>query len=216
MRLSLLSIVFSIFFQLSIGSSFAAEISRGGAPEFNCIATISGTIAPGDAEKLRNFLTKMNSEPEREVLPGLTLSYINMKANDRMRICLDSPGGSLAEAIRMADILLSDFGNMYWAHGLGTAVPAGAICESACAVFFMAGGENTESDIGRIADRILHVDGRLGFHSISLNLPEANYSKDDVGKAFALALKSMRRLRSNGCLAPKAFFIAHHAVHTTQ
>lgn len=176
----------------------AADIKEGGDASLNCIATISGTIEPGDAEKLKSFLGNLEDGGSLEI-NGVNLLSV-MDGNQRARLCLDSPGGSLAEAIRMADSLLKDFDGSYWIHSLGTAVPAGATCASACAVFFMAGGENTESDIGRVADRVLHAQGRLGFHSISLTLPDKTYSRDDVGRAFALALKSMGAVaeRMNG------------------
>ncbi|MBN9672027.1 hypothetical protein [Roseibium aggregatum] len=182
------------FFSLAIlvagvSSANSAEIAVGGDRSLNCIATISGPIATGDAQKLKSFLDDLSGR-SNESINGVSLLALQ-DGNTRARLCLDSPGGSLAEAVRMADLLLKDFGSNYWVNSLGTAVPSGATCASACAVFFMAGGENTESDIGRVADRVLHVNGILGFHSISISLPEANYSRDDVGKAFGLALKSM-------------------------
>ncbi|GAB2184144.1 COG3904 family protein [Roseibium sp. LAB1] len=170
-------------------SANAADFAEGGDAELICVATISGQIAPGDTEKLKTFLAGLWEKRDTPI-NGVVLGD-DTGNRSHGRLCLDSPGGSLSEAIRMADYLLKGYGSSYWVHGLGTAVPAGARCESACAVFFMAGGENTESDIGRIADRVLHVNGKLGFHSISLTLREGTYSRDDVGKAFGLALKSM-------------------------
>jgi len=169
--------------------SFSAEIVLGGDRSLNCVATISGSIDVGDHQKLKSFLSSLEDRSD-ETINGISLDELQ-RGYGRARLCLDSPGGSLAEAVGMADLLVKDFGSSYWINSLGTAVPPGAICESACAVFFMAGGEDTESDIGRVADRVLHAKGRLGFHSIALVLPEASYSRDDVGKAFGLALKSV-------------------------
>jgi len=185
-----LSVVLAILWLGAPAVPQAAEITLGGDPALGCIATVKGPIVSGDAKKLQSLLKQLDAAPKTDVVNGIRLSDMMVMANARGRLCLDSPGGSLVEAIRMADYLLKDF-DAYWMHSIGTAVPAGATCESACAVLFMAGGENTESDIGRIADRVLHADGKLGFHSISLTLPEATYSRSDVSKAFALALKSM-------------------------
>ena len=68
-------------------------------------------------------------------------------------ICLNSPGGVLSEALRMAADLHR--------YGIGTVVDDGNICLSACALMFMMGTEDWE--IVR-PSRKMHVTARLGFH----------------------------------------------------
>ena len=77
--------------------------------------------------------------------------------NYRKRVCLDSPGGSLAEVY---DFITAD-----GEEGLGfsTMVKSGARCESACAILFMFGqsfGANSP-----FPDRVMEPGARLGFHS---------------------------------------------------
>lgn len=95
-------------------------------------------------------------------------------------LCLDSPGGSFGEAIRIAK-LFSD-------KNIGTRIEAGATCESACALIFMAGRHvsNQTENITRL--RILHPQGRLGFHAPALVIPEGAYQAETVNRAYNVAL----------------------------
>ena len=121
----------------------------------------------------------------RRFLPGL----------GDIRICLDSPGGRLSEAISIADTLAFSYraGN-YPARMIGTAIPDGARCESACAFIFMAGGFQdyiaATANI-REPDRVLHVNGRLGFHAPGLRVPDGAYTEAGVNRAFATAVRSI-------------------------
>lgn len=62
-----------------------------------------------------------------------------------MRVYLDSPGGSLGEALEMGRLLRE--------HQITAAVDDGMVCVSAC-VFALAGAP----------ERVLHVNGTLGIH----------------------------------------------------
>ncbi|AZV79885.1 hypothetical protein EBB79_19705 [Parasedimentitalea marina] len=176
----------------------AADFSPGGDPSMDCLLQMTGVIETGDTEKLNVALkTVLNSPPS--AINGKSYNSI-VNDGDPARICLDSPGGSLSEALKMADLLYSyDAVHGWsqetgWISKLGTAVPANAACESACAVFFLSGGIDTESDAGRMPNRVLHAKGRLGFHSASLEVPDGNYNADSVNKAFKVALQSMSQL----------------------
>lgn len=77
--------------------------------------------------------------------------------NYRKRVCLDSPGGSLAEVY--------DFITAEGEEGVGfsTKINSDARCESACAILFMFGqsfGANSP-----FPDRVMEPGARLGFHS---------------------------------------------------
>ena len=83
-----------------------------------------------------------------------------------------------------------------------TAVPQGALCESACALIFMAGNEYYWSDgvtahrgFGGLT-RLLHPNAKLGFHQPSIIVPDRNFTKDDTEKIFSLGIKSAEILVS--------------------
>lgn len=103
-------------------------------------------------------------------------------------LCLDSPGGLLTEALKLT-ASMND-------NTIATKIEAGARCESACALVFMAGGFwPHESDKYRW--RVLHPKGRLGFHAPDLNIVGGNYDEDSVKKAYRIALKSVSETIAN-------------------
>ena len=163
----------------------AAEFNRGGDASLNCAMTMRGEIMPGDAER---FLAALR----RYVLPNDDAYTYALP----QRICLDSRGGSLAEAVKMVDVLLArgELGadERTRLTSIGTAIPGGARCESACAVLFLAGGQQTESVGGRVPDRVLHVRGRLGFHAPALTVQDGNYNRETVERAFNIAVMSLQ------------------------
>jgi len=172
----------------------AARIDPGGDESLGCILTISGVIAPGDAERLRAALEREIGDPyagDSDFLDRLD----GRRGLAPPRICLNSEGGSLPDALLMADVLTrsdDDMGHLY--SSIGTAVPAGASCYSACAVFFMAGGYQTESSAGRLPNRVLHATAELGFHAPKLLVRGGTYSEEAVNEAFGLAISGVRML----------------------
>src|SRR6056297_797478 len=147
--LRILSVTATLGAALPGTTGSAAEFVPGGDDTLNCELTLRGNIVPGDADRFLEALrTHVLARPEQ----------VSGQPAPR-RICLESPGGSLSEAIRMADVLLgkrsdAQGGERNRIRNLGTVVPAGATCHSACAVLFMAGGHQTESVGGRIPSRI--------------------------------------------------------------
>ncbi|MCB1383892.1 MAG: hypothetical protein KDJ73_13385 [Notoacmeibacter sp.] len=95
-------------------------------------------------------------------------------------LCLDSPGGSFGEAVRIARLLSE--------KNIGTRIEGGAACESACALIFMAGRHVSEQAERAVRWRVLHPRGKLGFHAPALVVPEGNYDKDTVNRAYDVAL----------------------------
>ena len=142
-----------------------------------CGLSFSGQIQSGDADLFASAVAEFTRDMSRALAP---------LGAPRTRICLDSPGGNLNEAVRIAKII----------HGaFGTAVPAGARCESSCAVIFMAGSRTPEADPrGIVADRILHPAGLLGFHRLRLDVPRGNYTESTVQSAFEVALDGLAAL----------------------
>ncbi len=166
----------------------AAELTRGGDDYMGCIATLSGPIVKGDADRLASLLPDLQREIDAAYAAeqGIQSSDSFSLGFQAMRLCLNSPGGSLSEAIRMGDILHD--------QALGTAVPRGARCESACAVLFLSGTEMITGDGLLGANRVMHATSRLGFHAPSLAVPDNTYSKDQVERAYKIAIAGLGAL----------------------
>lgn len=97
-------------------------------------------------------------------------------------ICLDSPGGSFAEAIKIGEYLRE--------NNIGTLLEEDAKCLSACSLIFMAGSYYAH-EVGSLFWRIMHPESQLGFHVPSLVVSEGNYNKDSVEKAYKIAMRSI-------------------------
>lgn len=89
-----------------------------------------GTIEPGDAQRLREALAGADRDAQGHRL-----------------LVLDSPGGNVAEAFRMVEVMEAD--------RVATRVRAGTSCASACAIIVFAAG------VWRVVD----PGGRLGIHT---------------------------------------------------
>lgn len=149
---------------IASGPARAAELDMTEVPEMYCFGTLRGGFERGDVEKIKPLLEKYD------------FAY-------GKRLCLDSPGGSLAEGVALAELLIQNV--------RGTAVAKGAHCASACAIAFMGGRRNDENDRGDHPDRKLHPLGRLGFHTPKLTVPHGQYDEGTVSKAYNLAASSL-------------------------
>ncbi|MCC2113204.1 MAG: hypothetical protein KDJ16_14310 [Hyphomicrobiales bacterium] len=156
----------AFFCLVAAGEVRAAAISQIKDATYNCVLEVTGTIEKGDADTL--LAAFANLPP--------TNPYGDFEAR---RICLNSPGGSFTEAIKIAGLVYGKF---------GTAVRKAERCESACSIVFLAGSQSPEDDRGVIADRIIHPLARLGFHAPSLVVPEGQYDREAVNKAYAIAV----------------------------
>lgn len=151
----------------------AASFSAVGDAEMGCTMTLDGKIVPGDAKALRAFMAQQGVQ--------------DYAMYSRERLCLNSPGGTFTEGVAIAQMLSE--------AGIGTAVAAKAECVSACAIAFMGGRQHGEEGSAR-AHRLLHPQGRLGFHAPSLNVAEDDYTKAEVDRSFGLALGGISTLVS--------------------
>lgn len=156
----------------------AAEIVPSGGQDMGCQLRIDGRIEAGDADRLDDALRDL---PFQEGTSPVG-----------QRVCLNSTGGSLVEAVRMGDLIAERF--------MGTAVPEGATCESACALVFLGGRfAHPDSDGAFAPDRVLHPRGTLGFHAPALVIEDRAYGREEINRAYSVALASMGeilRLRS--------------------
>lgn len=153
----------------------AAVIEPHSDPVMGCVLRVSGEITSGDADNLRRAL---------EHTPRINGYEYNRYLQ---RICFDSPGGSYLEAIDMAKIIKE--------MSFSTAVGPGAICESACAIAFMAGGSPPQEDWPGTS-RILHPSGKLGFHAPNIVFDDREFSRVEVQRAYRIATLAIARLIS--------------------
>jgi hypothetical protein len=77
---------------------------------------------------------------------------------------------------------------------LKPAVSKGSVCESACALAFMAGSVHYAEAEQPQVDRKLHPEARLGFHAPGLEIPDGAYQKDQVETAYDIALSAVVKL----------------------
>ena len=113
-----------------------------------CMISLKGELVAGDFQK---FLSISRFVFPEEVLESTVDN----------RVCLDSPGGNLAEGVL--------FARHFYTEGVGTVVEDGAECYSACAIMFMM-GTSTGLEVGT-TNRTMHVGGTVGFHRPYLDLP---------------------------------------------
>jgi hypothetical protein len=130
------------------------------------VISIEGPIERGDLDKLKKLV---ESSGFSECLTGNYCPFNNT-------ISLNSPGGSLAAALELGEYIAS--------QNFITLIDQGNVCESACALAFLGGYTDYEGFF--FARRFLHEDGKLGIHQPFFQLPEQNYSSNDVNKALSL------------------------------
>ena len=181
---------------LSYKSAQAAEFRKIYDPETSCILEMTGRIEAGDADKLLKIFENAGgfAGPVKEYTKG-EIVFIGIKGvlkehgqnpdtDQPRRICLNSEGGKIIEALKMARLI---------SGGLGTVVPENKKCLSACAILFLAGSGTGEEAI-RFIDRHIHVSAQLGFHAPSLNF---DFEVDDsslLSTAYASALQSAEQI----------------------
>lgn len=153
---------------------FFARLSNTGAT-----FVLSGEIEPGDAARFRAF-------------------YDETADGYRFSVALDSPGGNMAEGIRLGRLFRELGVHTYvvrypkrppgmesFDYAVLNAVP-GAQCASACALAFMGGVE-----------RVVPLDGALGFHQFYGGDP-ARSSADTMVSTQAISAMVASYLREMG------------------
>lgn len=145
--------VISFFFALLSTPSYAATITT--SEKTFCAFALEGNIVDGDSGRLSLLVATSAAQ----------ISGLNERSGS---ICLSSNGGSYSEGLKIAEII---FG-----RGLSTVVESGARCFSACALIFMAGV--VPEQVAPL--RKLSANGVIGFHAPYINLPDQNYSKEDI------------------------------------
>lgn len=144
----------------------AGEITSQPGAHFNCAATLSGEILPGDLGKIRALDPRSFGNGERP-------------------LCLDSSGGSFGESLKIADFLHE--------RGIPTAVDDGAECLNACALVLLGGSRLTRDD-GPVPNKRMHLNATLAFGSPAHSLAEQDYAAQDVSAVYGSALQAASEL----------------------
>jgi PAN domain len=165
-----------LFGQLS-PHAHSAALQSSASPD--CKILIAGVIEKGDLSRLQTLVNA----------PGFFSDHASFEGDDAARICLNSGGGSFAEAAAIA-VFVSEL-------GIGTVVRDGESCIGPCALVFMAGrslGTATEE-----VNRRLHIRGRLGFQRPSLETPVGQRVDAFAAQAsFETAMDAIAKLMTLG------------------
>lgn len=139
-----------------------------------CNVLLEGPIEQGDLDRLK---TTFGSQRDKQF-------------DKPPRLCLHSPGGSYREGLAIANYLME--------HSIGTAVPAGGECYSACAIIFMGGTFPWKGEL----NRYLHSQAVLGFHAPYI--PDSNnknrvmVDEREIGSAYSEGIKAMKAFMELG------------------
>jgi hypothetical protein len=119
-----------------LAAAFAGSVFAATAAAAATIELIEGERGQPDVIKV-----------EGEIIVGdeLTLAHLLLQSGDGL-VMLDSPGGDLWPGL--------EIGRAIKLMGFDTLVPAGASCESACALAWLGG-----------ASRYMAAEGAVGFHA---------------------------------------------------
>ncbi|MGH1575707.1 hypothetical protein [Planktotalea sp.] len=143
---------------------------------------MSGPIETGDVQRMQEMIDAIPMQDHDD------LNFL---------LCLDSKGGSLAEGLALGEIVHKQF--------MGTYVPRGAECLSACAVIFMHGRVSYWETF--VDFRVLHPGGVLGFHAPSLGLkmsPTDEVPGALVNAAYTAAMQNVSKLVENAATTVSA------------
>ncbi|ETA52059.1 hypothetical protein [Ponticoccus alexandrii] len=129
--------------------------------EPNCNLRLEGQIESGDANRLRSLLDQDEA-----------------KTGWFYKMCLNSPGGAIGEAVALAELVQE--------RNVGTVILEAEACLSACSLVFML-GTREESDLKEHSRR-MHVTATLGFHRTAFD-PDTGrtYSAEEMSRAFQLS-----------------------------
>ncbi|TNF17756.1 MAG: hypothetical protein EP318_20695 [Rhodobacteraceae bacterium] len=158
------------------GAAAALTFSRTETLPAGCTTLATGPIEPGDLVKLRAVLPgNPGGAPYVETTP---------------RLCLNSTGGDFREGLEMALHLRRT--------GIATHVAADHNCLGACAIAFLGGtGARAEDALLRQVDRSIHTLATLGFHAPRLIVPDDEFTRGDVIRAYDRAMLATSAVLAN-------------------
>jgi len=139
-----------------------------------CDIEISGVIQTGDLDRLRGDVNQLIGTRWPDEFDGGEPPY--------RPLCLNSPGGSLGEAIRIARYVHE--------NSITTVLPPNTVCESACSWIFMLG--NREGAEGGGPSRRMHYSARLAIHAPSVDFGTSEtILREPVQRAFDEVIAGM-------------------------
>jgi hypothetical protein len=154
---------------LSIPNVHAATVEETDLKQ-HCSFTLQGPISDGDFAALREAFNRRSP-----------IDPLDQRAGG---LCLNSPGGSYDEALKISELL--------YERGIATVVEDGAECYSACAIIFMAG----TAPHHLLPLRRLSAGGILGFHAPYISMPDGQYSNQQV-EEISQGMRRAVRSRTN-------------------
>lgn len=153
--------------RLTVAVMLALLSSAASAMEIKIIDdifTLSGEIRPGDYDRL---IAYFKNDPH---------GFVNVNS-----ISLDSPGGSVPEAMKLAKFIKETSRN--------TMVVEGARCMSACFFLLVAGGDRFLNENGKLGIHRPYYDP-VGYKFLSPTKAREAYEKlDDVVRQFLTAVR---------------------------
>lgn len=168
-RFSILKIILMVV--ISVVLLFKQEVTAADftkSESSDCRIQMRGQIVKGDLDRFKQIDAKLPISDRGDTTEANT-------------VCLDSPGGSLSEAGRLAAY--------FYTKGVGTVVHDGQECLSTCSFMFMLGMAQGEEIA--FVNRKLHPNAKLGFHRPEISLDETkDYKGAAVVKAFNIAILS--------------------------
>lgn|GEM_PF-3887339 len=178
--------------------------------EMGCSARLVGTIEAGDLERIQSYLDRSipedtddfdpysDSPSWRNFSPAVTYGQPGRFIH---RLCLNSPGGSLTEAMRIAAYLRAHpGGGIGQAYGLPTAIARGDRCESACAFIFFAGRFVFYPGVANYEGHenfLLNPEGRLGLHAPFLSFDQPAYSNPEIRTIWRIGMEATALISRN-------------------
>lgn len=177
-----LAAIVLLHFAVIVGFGQPAHAAEISAPNSQyCKVKLDGAISPGDTDKLKKYATDNKIIDPEQYEIGYAL-------------CLNSPGGSLNEALKLAKYFQEEV--------VTTVIDQNDACLSACSIAFMFGTEAAGDYIG--SKRAMHYTARLGFHRPSLSIPDRqDYTDEQIDRALKVVLDSVVNLLVE---ANKVFF----------
>lgn len=124
---------------------------------------------------------RVESGDLRKIKAVIEVNDLEVGWDTETKICLNSMGGNLSEALDIADYI--------YESGIGTVVDQKESCVSACSLIFMMGMHY----IGEVSyiSRKMHPTAIIGFHRPELVLGDGLYAKTQVESAFDTAINSV-------------------------
>jgi hypothetical protein len=154
---------------LAVTGSGAAAATIEPVQRASCSLRLDGPIEAGDLDRFRKATAAQSG-------------------GGNVSLCLNSPGGSYAEGMRIIEFMLGS------PASFRTVVDHGEECVSVCALMFLAGHYKKAGDKAKLPDRKLHVRGMLGFHGPYIKPGAASYDPALVAAAHSAGLKAVGQL----------------------